>query len=160
MKERILDPLGMKDTSFYAPEAARQARVAEALADDRNIGEGITFNDPRVVKTAEPGGQGMVSTASDYARFLQMLVGGGMLDGRRIIGPKTLGVHDGGPSRQRHRARPALPARSRGYFSASWFAVRKGAARRAPMPPPANTTGAAPAAPRSGWTRRTACSWC
>jgi CubicO group peptidase (beta-lactamase class C family) len=90
MKERILAPLDMKDTSFYVPDPARQARVAEALPDDRGIGEGVTFNDPRVVKTAEPGGQGMVSTAGDYARFLQMLANGGILEGHRIIGPKTL----------------------------------------------------------------------
>ena len=90
MKERILDPLGMKDTTFYVPEPARQARIAEPLQNDRNFGEGANLNDPRVVKTAESGGGGMVSTAADYARFLQMLLNGGVLDGKRILGPKTL----------------------------------------------------------------------
>ena len=90
MKERILDPLSMKDTSFYVPEPARQARLAEPFTEDRTIGEGVGFNDPRVVKTAEPGGQGMVSTAADYARFLQMLLNGGTLDGRRLLSPATV----------------------------------------------------------------------
>ncbi|MBL8385017.1 MAG: beta-lactamase family protein [Burkholderiales bacterium] len=90
MKERILDPLGMKDTTFYAPEPARQARLAEPLASDRAIGEGIEMNDPRIARTAEPGGQGLVSTAGDYARFLQMLLNGGRLGKTRILGPKTV----------------------------------------------------------------------
>jgi CubicO group peptidase (beta-lactamase class C family) len=44
----------------------------------------------RVVQPWESGGGGMVSTAMDYARFLQMLVNGGTLDGKRILGPKTI----------------------------------------------------------------------
>jgi CubicO group peptidase (beta-lactamase class C family) len=90
MKVRLLDPLGMRDTSFYVPEEARRDRVAEPLADDRVIGVGVVMNDPRLVKKAEPGGQGMVSTANDYARFLQMLLNGGELDGRRYLSPKTI----------------------------------------------------------------------
>jgi len=47
------------------------------------------FNDPRVAQKWESGGGGMVSTAIDYARFCQMLLNGGTLDGKRILGPKT-----------------------------------------------------------------------
>ena len=89
-KARLLDRLGMPDTSFYMTDPARQARVAEPFKDDRTIGTNVEFNDPRVPRRAESGGGGMVSTAADYARFLQMLLNGGMLDGRRYLGPRTV----------------------------------------------------------------------
>lgn len=91
-KSRLLDPLGMKDTSYYVPEAARQPRIAEPLANDRSFGVGADFNDPRVVRKLESGGGGLVSTAGDYARFLQMLLNGGSLDGKRYLGPRTLAL--------------------------------------------------------------------
>ena len=89
-KERLLDPLGMKDTMFYVTDKARQERIAEPFADDRSIGVGAQFNDPRVVQKWESGGGGMVGTAMDYARFLQMLLNGGTLDGKRYLGPRTV----------------------------------------------------------------------
>jgi CubicO group peptidase (beta-lactamase class C family) len=89
-KERILEPLAMSDTSFYVTDEAKQGRVAEPFANDRSFGVGTNFNDPRVAKKWESGGGGMVSTASDYARFLQMLLNGGTLDGKRLLGPKTV----------------------------------------------------------------------
>jgi CubicO group peptidase (beta-lactamase class C family) len=48
------------------------------------------FGDPRVAGKWESGGGGMVSTTADYARFLQMLLNGGTLDGKRILSPKTV----------------------------------------------------------------------
>ena len=90
LRTRLFEPLGMKDTSFYVPERARQARIAEPLADDRAIGAGVNVSDPRVVQKFESGGGGLVSTADDYARFLQMMMNGGTLDGRRYLGPKTI----------------------------------------------------------------------
>jgi CubicO group peptidase (beta-lactamase class C family) len=89
-KARILDPLGMKDTSFYVTDKTKQDRVVEPFPNDRSIGVGAEFNDPRVAGKWESGGGGMVGTAMDYARFLQMLLNGGTLDGKRIIGPKTV----------------------------------------------------------------------
>ena len=89
-KERILDPLGMKDTSFYVTDRTKQERVVEPFANDRSIGVEANFNDPRVVQKWESGGGGMVATALDYARFCQMLLNGGTLDGKRILGPKTV----------------------------------------------------------------------
>jgi CubicO group peptidase (beta-lactamase class C family) len=90
LRTRLFDPLGMKDTSFYVPEPARQARVAEPFPEDRTIGAGAVMGNPRVVQKFESGGGGLVSTADDYARFLQMLANGGALDGRRYLGPKTV----------------------------------------------------------------------
>jgi CubicO group peptidase (beta-lactamase class C family) len=89
-KERILDPLGMTDTSFYVTDPAKQSRIAEPFEKDRRIGEGAVIGDPRQAGKWESGGGGMVSTAMDYARFLQMMLNGGTLDGKRILGPKTV----------------------------------------------------------------------
>jgi len=89
-KERVLDPLGMRDTSFYVTDKAKQGRVAEPFANDRSIGAGGEVRDPRIEGRYESGGGGMVSTTMDYARFLQMLMRGGRLDGKRILGPKTV----------------------------------------------------------------------
>lgn len=90
LKARLFDPLGMPDTSFYVPEPARQARIAEPRDDDRSFGVGAAINDPRVVGRMESGGGGLVSTAPDYARFLLMLRNGGQLDGKRYLSPRTL----------------------------------------------------------------------
>jgi CubicO group peptidase (beta-lactamase class C family) len=89
-KARILDPLGMKDTSFYVTDKSKQERIVEPFPNDRNIGVNADFNDPRVTQKWESGGGGMVSTTMDYARFAQMLLNGGSLNGRRILGPKTV----------------------------------------------------------------------
>ncbi len=89
-KERLLDPLGMADTSFYVTDPVKQKRLAEPLANDRNIGVNVDVGDPRVARKLEGGGGGMVSTATDYAQFLQMLLGGGTLDGKRYLGPATI----------------------------------------------------------------------
>jgi CubicO group peptidase (beta-lactamase class C family) len=55
-KERVLDPIGMKDTSFYVTDKTKQSRIAESFPDDRSIGVDAEFNDPRVVLQAESGG--------------------------------------------------------------------------------------------------------
>lgn len=91
-KTRLLDPLGMTDTSYYVPQPARQKRIAEPLSTDRSFGVGADINDPRIVRKYESGGGGLVSTANDYARFLQMLQNGGSLDGKRYISPRTLAL--------------------------------------------------------------------
>jgi CubicO group peptidase (beta-lactamase class C family) len=90
LKARLLDPLGMADTTFYVPEPARQARIAEPWPDDRSIGVNAPVFDPRVVMPMESGGGGLVSSAPDYARFLLMLRNGGQLDGKRYLSPATL----------------------------------------------------------------------
>lgn len=130
-KERILDPLEMDDTSFYVSEIAKHARVAEPFEGAGAFGDGegrIEFSDPRLPKKWESGGAGMVSTAGDYAQFLQMLVNGGALDGRRILGPKTVAYmtadHLGAEITQ-----GPLP----GYGWSLGFAVRREAGV-APMP--------------------------
>ncbi len=89
-REMLLDPLGMSDTSFYVTDAAKHARIAEPFANDRTIGAGAQFNDPREARKYESGGGGLQSTVEDYARFLAMLANGGELDGKRYLSPKTV----------------------------------------------------------------------
>jgi len=89
-KERLLDPLGMTNTSFYVTDPAKTALVAEPFPTDRKIGNDAEMGDPRVAQKWESGGGGMVSTIGDYARFAQMLLNGGTLDGRRYLSPKTI----------------------------------------------------------------------
>jgi CubicO group peptidase (beta-lactamase class C family) len=89
-KERLLDPLGMKDTAFYVTDPAKKSLVAEPFPNDRTIGNDAVMNDPREVQKWESGGGGMVSTIGDYARFAQMVLNGGTLEGRRYLSPKTV----------------------------------------------------------------------
>jgi CubicO group peptidase (beta-lactamase class C family) len=89
-KERVLDPLGMHETSFYVTDPAKHKRIAEPFANDRTIGINASFGDPRVAGRYESGGGGMMSTPMEYARFAQMLLNGGTLEGRRYVSPKTL----------------------------------------------------------------------
>ena len=89
-KERILEPLGMRDTSFYVEDQSKWPRIAEPLASDRAIGRDAEFGDPRVPRRWESGGGGMVSTAADYARFLQMLLSSGTLDEHHYLSPKSI----------------------------------------------------------------------
>ncbi len=89
-KERILDPLGMKDTSFYVTDKAKQLLIAEPFPEDRKIGNDAQMSDPRIARKWESGGGGMMSTIGDYARFTKMLLNGGALDGKRYLSPKTI----------------------------------------------------------------------
>jgi CubicO group peptidase (beta-lactamase class C family) len=90
LEERILRPLGMVDTGFFAPPEKHE-RLAEPFPKDPDTGAPVTLIETRVAPTFESGGGGLVSTIDDYARFLHMLYHGGTLDGVRILGRKTLG---------------------------------------------------------------------
>jgi CubicO group peptidase (beta-lactamase class C family) len=90
LKERLFDPLGMNDTSFYVTDKSKQDRIAEPFAKDRSIGKDADFFDPRIEQKWESGGGGLLSTAADYARFVMMLRNGGPLDGKRYLSAKTI----------------------------------------------------------------------
>jgi CubicO group peptidase (beta-lactamase class C family) len=89
-KQRLFDTLGMNDSAYYVTDTAKQSRIAEPFPNDRTIGIDTVIGDPRVAGKWESGGGGMVSTTADYARFLQMLLNGGTLGGKRILSPKTV----------------------------------------------------------------------
>src|SRR6201985_382799 len=89
LAERILAPLQMAETAFQTgPENA--ARLAEPFPVDPWSGEKVQLFNMLDTPVMESGGGGLVSTTMDYARFCQMLLNGGTLDGNRIIGRKTL----------------------------------------------------------------------
>jgi CubicO group peptidase (beta-lactamase class C family) len=89
LQRHIFAPLGMADTAFYVP-APGHGRLAEAFAKDPDTGAGVQLINVHDAPKFESGGGGLVSTAGDYARFLQMLLNGGRLDGVRFLSRKTL----------------------------------------------------------------------
>ena len=94
-RTRIFEPLKMVDSSFYLPESKvnRFATVYSyapsgiTRAPNPARGQGDYVTGPR---KSFSGGAGVLSTASDYARFLQMLLNGGELDGVRLLSPKSV----------------------------------------------------------------------
>ncbi len=96
-RRRIFEPLKMTDTHFFLPreKASRLATVygvgasgtIERAPDGLRVGQGQYVDGPRVCFS---GGAGLLSTATDYGRLLQMLLNGGQLDGARILSPATV----------------------------------------------------------------------
>ncbi len=96
--ERITKPLGMKDTRFFLPAAERD-RLATVYssgpdgtivrAPDGARGQGHYVDGPR---KSFSGGAGLLSTARDYARFLEMTRNGGALDGVRVLSPRSVAL--------------------------------------------------------------------
>lgn len=100
-RDEIFEPLGMADTFFYLPDAKaerlvtlyadpNESGISTATADDVDI----LLDNPNYpvegAKTFFSGGAGLSSTAVDYARFLQMVLNGGDLDGVRVISRKSV----------------------------------------------------------------------
>jgi CubicO group peptidase (beta-lactamase class C family) len=102
LRERIFKPLKMTDTDFSVPES-KWSRTATVYSPDgaggiRPMRDPETFGNTvmspiayyKSPKTYFSGGAGLVSTAADYARFGHMLLNGGMVDGVRLLSPKTI----------------------------------------------------------------------
>jgi CubicO group peptidase (beta-lactamase class C family) len=83
-KTAFLDSLGMTTTKFFLTDPAERARFAKPLPRDRQV-ERNSLD----VTRWESGGGGMVTTMSDFARFAQMLLNRGELDGKRYLGRTT-----------------------------------------------------------------------
>jgi CubicO group peptidase (beta-lactamase class C family) len=81
-KDNLFDPLGMTTTKFFLTDPAERARYATPLASDRHV-----ERNPLDLTRWESGGGGMVSTISDFARYGQMLLNGGALDGKTYLSP-------------------------------------------------------------------------
>ena len=90
LRTRVFEPLGMKDTAFYVPreKLSRLALVHNGGPNGLVVDENRP--DPTVVPLGASGGGGLFSTAMDYARFCEMMLGGGQLNGVRIIAPRTV----------------------------------------------------------------------
>jgi CubicO group peptidase (beta-lactamase class C family) len=89
LAQRLFGPLGMTDTSFQVP-AEKGARLARPLPRDPDTGAAQSVPDRAQALRFECGGGGLASTALDYLRFAQMLLGGGVLGDTRILGRKTV----------------------------------------------------------------------
>ncbi len=89
LTERILARLQMTETGFFTGDENAH-RLAEPFAADPWNGDKVQLFNMLEKPVMESGGGGLVSTTMDYARFAQMLLNGGALDGTRIVGRKTL----------------------------------------------------------------------
>lgn len=98
LRKNITQPLGMKDTSFFLPKDQR-ARLAAVYGTDANgkivrsgndaKGQGHYVEGPR---RSFAGGAGLLSTARDYARFLEAIRNGGTLGNARILAPRSVAL--------------------------------------------------------------------
>ena len=93
LEERIFRPLGMNDTGFDVPpeKMGRLAKTYKHGPDGKFVeDQPIVETWPEAGRGIEAGGAGIFTTAGDFARFAQMLCNGGTLDGKRILGRKTV----------------------------------------------------------------------
>ena len=91
-KQRLFDPLGMRETVYAIKDPSKRARLAQPLPDDRFTSPLAGISDPMQPKRWESGGAGLVGTTADYARFAQMLLNDGTLDGKRYLKPETIAL--------------------------------------------------------------------
>jgi CubicO group peptidase (beta-lactamase class C family) len=121
LEERIFAPLKMTDTGFLVPNG-KVTRLAQPFSKDPGTGNPITLLDVTVPQKNDAGGAGAAGTAADYARFSQMLLNGGQLDGVRLLGRATVAHMSSDHLGDIRVASPILP---RGYGFGLGFAVRK-----------------------------------
>ncbi len=92
LEERLIKPLGMKDTSFVVPPN-KVHRMAQALAIDPLTNKPFApLLDLTKAQGNDSGGAGLATTADDYVRFCQMLLNGGTLDGKRYLSRTTVAL--------------------------------------------------------------------
>ena len=87
-REKLLGPLGMKDTRFFVTDPEKQKLLAQPMPNDSDFRVGRE-NRPDVPKKWESASGGMVSTMSDFARFAQMLLDGGKFEGKTYLSPNA-----------------------------------------------------------------------
>ncbi len=93
LEQRIFEPLGMTDTAFWVPpRKAERMTTLYAAGEDGKVKPAVRpyFRGYRQPPAASSGGAGLVSTAADYARFLQMLLNGGRANGVRLLSRKSV----------------------------------------------------------------------
>jgi CubicO group peptidase (beta-lactamase class C family) len=91
-KQRLFEPLGMRDTAYFLADEAKWKMIARPLPRDRFDRPLVAIRDPTIRRRWESGGAGLVSTIGDYARFTQMLLQRGTLDSRRYLKPETIAL--------------------------------------------------------------------
>jgi CubicO group peptidase (beta-lactamase class C family) len=89
LDQRLFQPLQMTDSAFLLPKD-KLDRLAQPFATDPATQTPINLLDVTVPQKNDAGGAGSIGTASDYARFLQMMLNGGQLDGTRLLSRTTV----------------------------------------------------------------------
>jgi CubicO group peptidase (beta-lactamase class C family) len=89
LRQRIFDPLGMKDTFFHPPED-RLPRVATSYHRAGDMLQKVETQNRLVSSTYFSGAGGLMASAEDYVQFGEMLLEGGQLNGKRLLSPKTV----------------------------------------------------------------------
>src|SRR5262249_25446105 len=89
LQQRVFGPLKMVDTAFLVP-SDKVARLAQPFPKDPVSGDDVKLLDVTVQQKNDAGGAGSAGTAMDYARFCQMMLNGGQLDGVRLLGRATV----------------------------------------------------------------------
>lgn len=91
LDERVFGPLGMNDTDFFVPEDKRERIMPIFSLNEEGVFETRSLRSvPQTPPKLLSGGGGLYSTISDYARFAQMILNGGELEGARLLGNKTI----------------------------------------------------------------------
>jgi CubicO group peptidase (beta-lactamase class C family) len=121
LEERLFAPLQMTDTGFLVPNG-KVGRLAQPFAKDPVTGNPVTLLDVTVPQKNDSGGAGSAGPAADYARFAQMLLNGGQLEGVRLLGRATVAHMT---SDHLGDIRVASPILARGYGFGLGFAIRK-----------------------------------
>ncbi|MDB5495693.1 MAG: Beta-lactamase [Phenylobacterium sp.] len=93
LRERIFAPLGMEDTFFWCPPEKRErlARLYRAPPEGGPL-EDVSLPLTQQAPAFEAGGGGLISTADDYLKFARMMLGGGEVDGVRLVKPETIAL--------------------------------------------------------------------
>jgi CubicO group peptidase (beta-lactamase class C family) len=87
-REKLLDPLGMKDTGFFVTDPQKQKLLAQPMPNDSDFRVGRE-NNPTVPKRWQSASGGMVSTMSDFSKFARLLLDGGKFEGKTYLSPKA-----------------------------------------------------------------------
>jgi CubicO group peptidase (beta-lactamase class C family) len=121
LAQRLFEPLKMPDTGFLVPNG-KSARLAQPFEKDPATGNPVALLDVTVPQKNDAGGAGSAGTVGDYARFAQMLLNGGQLDGVRLLGRATIAHMTADHLGDIPVASPTLVL---GYGFGLGFAVRK-----------------------------------
>jgi CubicO group peptidase (beta-lactamase class C family) len=115
LDKRIFEPLGMPDSGFDVPPAKRDRLASVYQLEEGKLvaADDILATSPQKGHGPELGGAGLFSTIGDYARFAQMLLNWGELDGQRILGRKT--VEFMRTDRLAHLAQPNIGTPAQGF---------------------------------------------
>ena len=138
-REKLLDPLGMDDTRFFVTEPDKLKLLAQPVPNDSDFRVGREYR-TEVRRKWESATGGMVSTMSDFSRFVQMLLNGGTFEGKTYLSPKTFELMT-----TDHIGKDSGVARDYFYFPGDGFGFGLGLALRTDpgngKPPPAGSLG-------------------